>query len=86
MFILRQGNYSGTIVNALLYHCKNLTGIGGKERPGIVPGLTRIPQDVLVAAKNDHSHQHLSRQFKRREVEKRYIALVAGVVKKRAEQ
>ena len=76
------GNYSGTIVNALLYHCKDLTGIGGKERPGIVHRLDKDTSGVLVAAKNDHSHQHLSRQFKRREVEKRYIALVAGVVKK----
>lgn len=76
------GNYTGTIVNALLYHCKDLTGIGGKERPGIVHRLDKDTSGVLVAAKNDQSHQHLSRQFKRREVEKRYIALVAGVVKK----
>lgn len=76
------GNYSGTIVNALLYHCKDLTGIGGKERPGIVHRLDKDTSGVLIVAKNDHSHQHLSRQFKRREVEKRYIALVAGVVKK----
>ncbi len=76
------GNYSGTIVNALLYHCKDLTGIGGKERPGIVHRLDKDTSGVLVAAKNDHSHQHLSKQFKMRKVEKRYIALVAGVVKK----
>ena len=76
------GNYSGTIVNALLYHCKNLTGIGGKERPGIVHRLDKDTSGLLVAAKNDHSQQHLSHQFKKRTIEKRYIALVAGVVKK----
>jgi 23S rRNA pseudouridine1911/1915/1917 synthase len=76
------GNYSGTIVNALLYHCKDLTGIGGKERPGIVHRLDKDTSGVLVAAKNDHSHQHLSHQFKKRTIEKRYIALVAGIVKK----
>ncbi len=76
------GNYKGTIVNALLYHCKDLTGIGGKERPGIVHRLDKDTSGLLVAAKNDHSHQHLSQQFKKRTVEKGYIALVAGVVKK----
>ncbi len=76
------GNYKGTIVNALLYHCKDLTGIGGKERPGIVHRLDKDTSGVLVAAKNDQSHQHLSHQFKKRRVEKRYLALVAGVVKK----
>jgi 23S rRNA pseudouridine1911/1915/1917 synthase len=76
------GNYSGTIVNALLYHCKDLTGIGGKERPGIVHRLDKDTSGLLVAAKNDHSQQHLSEQFKKRTIEKRYIAIVAGVVKK----
>jgi len=76
------GNYKGTIVNALLYHCKDLTGIGGKERPGIVHRLDKDTSGLLVAAKNDHSQQHLSHQFKKRMIEKRYIALVAGVVKK----
>ncbi|MFZ3064753.1 MAG: RluA family pseudouridine synthase [Nitrospirota bacterium] len=76
------GNYSGTIVNALLYHCKDLTGIGGKERPGIVHRLDKDTSGLLVAAKDDHSQQHLSHQFKKRTIEKRYLALVAGVVKK----
>ncbi len=76
------GNYTGTIVNALLYHCKDLTGIGGKERPGIVHRLDKDTSGLLVAAKNDQSQQHLSGQFKKRTIEKRYIALVAGVVKK----
>lgn len=79
---LAAGNYSGTIVNALLYHCKDLTGIGGKERPGIVHRLDKDTSGLLVAAKNDHSQQHLSHQFKKRTIEKRYIAIVAGVVKK----
>ena len=53
------GNYKGTIVNALLYHCKDLTGIGGKERPGIVHRLDKDTSGGFVAAKNDRSHTHL---------------------------
>jgi len=74
------GVSSGTLVNALLYHCKDLSGIGGVLRPGIVHRLDKDTSGVLVIAKNDFSHLALSRQFKERKVNKRYIALVKGRV------
>jgi 23S rRNA pseudouridine1911/1915/1917 synthase len=74
------GHASGTLVNALLHHVKDLSGIGGKLRPGIVHRLDRGTSGVMVVAKHDRAHQELSRQFKEREVEKEYIALVWGVV------
>jgi 23S rRNA pseudouridine1911/1915/1917 synthase len=75
------GNYSGTLVNALLYHYNFLSGIGGVQRPGIVHRLDKGTSGVMVVAKNDHSHQNLSRQFKQRSVKKIYSALVYGEVK-----
>jgi 23S rRNA pseudouridine1911/1915/1917 synthase len=74
------GHPSGTLVNALVYHIKDLSGIGGESRPGIVHRLDRGTSGVMVIAKNDAAHQELSRQFQDREVEKEYIALVWGVV------
>jgi 23S rRNA pseudouridine1911/1915/1917 synthase len=74
------GHPSGTVVNALLYHVEDLSGVGGELRPGIVHRLDRGTSGVMVAAKNDVAHQELSRQFHDREVEKEYIALVWGVV------
>jgi 23S rRNA pseudouridine1911/1915/1917 synthase len=74
------GHSSGTLVNALLHHVKDLSGIGGELRPGIVHRLDRGTSGVMVVAKNDRAHQELSRQFSDREVEKEYIALVWGVV------
>jgi 23S rRNA pseudouridine1911/1915/1917 synthase len=74
------GHGSGTLVNALLHHLTDLSGIGGQLRPGIVHRLDRGTSGVMVIAKNDHAHQELSRQFHDREVEKEYIALVWGVV------
>ena len=74
------GHPSGTLVNALLHHITDLSGIGGESRPGIVHRLDRGTSGVMVIAKNDASHQELSRQFQDREVEKEYIALVWGVV------
>ena len=74
------GHDSGTVVNALLHHVKDLSGIGGERRPGIVHRLDRGTSGLMVVAKNDRAHQELSRQFKDREVEKEYIALVWGVV------
>ena len=74
------GHTGGTLVNALLHHVKDLSGIGGELRPGIVHRLDRGTSGVMVVAKNDHAHQELSRQFRDREVEKEYIALVWGVV------
>ena len=74
------GHASGTLVNALLHHVSDLSGIGGERRPGIVHRLDRGTSGVMVVAKNDAAHQELSRQFHDREVEKEYIALVWGVV------
>ena len=74
------GHASGTLVNALLHHVSDLSGIGGELRPGIVHRLDRGTSGVMVVAKNDAAHQELSRQFHNREVEKEYIALVWGVV------
>jgi 23S rRNA pseudouridine1911/1915/1917 synthase len=74
------GHRSGTVVNALLHHVDDLSGIGGELRPGIVHRLDRGTSGVMIAAKNDTAHQELSRQFADREVEKEYIALVWGLV------
>ena len=78
------GHWSGTLVNALLYHCGDLTGIGGELRPGIVHRLDKDTSGTLVVAKNDIAHQGLSQQFKKRQVEKRYLALVYGAMKESA--
>jgi 23S rRNA pseudouridine1911/1915/1917 synthase len=74
------GHASGTLVNALLHHVKDLSGVGGELRPGIVHRLDRGTSGLMVVAKHDRAHQELSRQFHDREVEKEYAALVWGVV------
>jgi 23S rRNA pseudouridine1911/1915/1917 synthase len=74
------GHDRGTLVNALLHHIKDLSGIGGELRPGIVHRLDRGTSGLMVVAKNDRAHQELSRQFRDREIDKEYIALVWGVV------
>jgi 23S rRNA pseudouridine1911/1915/1917 synthase len=74
------GHAGGTVVNALLHHVKDLSGIGGEARPGIVHRLDRGTSGLMVVAKHDRAHQELARQFHDREVEKEYIALVWGVV------
>ncbi len=74
------GHASGTLVNALLHHVTDLSGIGGEKRPGIVHRLDRGTSGLLVVAKNDAAHEELSRQFREREVEKEYVALVWGEV------
>jgi 23S rRNA pseudouridine1911/1915/1917 synthase len=74
------GHASGTLVNALLHHVKDLSGIGGELRPGIVHRLDRGTSGVMVVAKHDKAHAELARQFHDREVEKEYVALVWGVV------
>jgi 23S rRNA pseudouridine1911/1915/1917 synthase len=74
------GHSSGTVVNALLHHVDDLSGVGGQLRPGIVHRLDRGTSGVMVVAKNDVSHTELSRQFHDREVEKEYFALVWGTV------
>jgi len=84
------GHREHTLVNALLHHCSTLSGIGGKERPGIVHRLDKDTSGCLVVAKNDESHRGLSNQFAERAVEKIYLALVseklrrsAGVIEKK---
>jgi 23S rRNA pseudouridine1911/1915/1917 synthase len=72
------GHAEHTLVNALLHHCPDLTGIGGKQRPGIVHRLDKETSGLLVAAKTDQAHQSLSLQIKERKVNRRYIALVYG--------
>jgi len=74
------GHASGTLVNALLHQVKDLSGIGGELRPGIVHRLDRGTSGLMVVAKNDKAHVELARQFHDREVEKEYVALVWGVV------
>ncbi len=74
------GHSGGTLVNALLHHVKDLSGIGGELRPGIVHRLDRGTSGLMVVAKNDRAHQELARQFSDREIEKEYVALVWGVV------
>jgi 23S rRNA pseudouridine1911/1915/1917 synthase len=74
------GHAAGTLVNALLHHLPDLSGVGGELRPGIVHRLDRGTSGVMVIAKHDAALQELSRQFHDREVEKEYIALVWGVV------
>ena len=74
------GHASGTLVNALLHHATDLSGIGGERRPGIVHRLDRGTSGLMVVAKHDRAHEELSRQFRDREVEKEYVALVWGTV------
>lgn len=77
------GHASGTLVNALLHHVSDLSGIGGELRPGIVHRLDKGTSGVMVVAKHDSAHQELARQFHDREVEKGYVALVWGLVQQR---
>ncbi|MGQ4807339.1 Ribosomal large subunit pseudouridine synthase D [Candidatus Entotheonellaceae bacterium PAL068K] len=72
------GHYHGTLVNALLSHCRNLSGVGGEVRPGIVHRLDKDTSGVLLVAKHDRSHQHLAAQLKARQLQRRYVALVRG--------
>jgi len=76
------GQREHTLVNALLSHCTTLSGIGGKERPGIVHRLDKETSGCLVVAKNDIAHRELSKQFAARTVEKIYLAVVAGKLRK----
>ncbi len=75
------GNYSGTLVNGLLFHCADLEGIGGELRPGIVHRLDKDTSGTLVVAKNHPAHLNLSAQFKSRTVIKKYLAVVFGEMK-----
>ena len=75
------GHHSHTLVNALLYHCKDLSGINGVERPGIVHRIDQDTTGVLVMAKNDNAHIHLSEQIKAHSMSRRYRAIVIGNLK-----
>ncbi|MBI4211037.1 MAG: RluA family pseudouridine synthase [Deltaproteobacteria bacterium] len=75
------GHQEGTLVNALLGHCKDLSGIGGELKPGIVHRLDKGTSGVMVAAKNDAAHLHLAAQFADRTIQKTYFAVVVGACK-----
>ncbi len=73
------GNYKGTLVNALLYHCKgSLSGIGGVKRPGIVHRLDKDTSGLMIVAKNDEAHRYLSREISLKNIERKYKAIVWG--------
>lgn len=76
------GHYSGTLVNALLYHCKdNLSGINGVLRPGIVHRIDMDTTGVIIACKNDNAHQHIAKQLAEHSITRRYVAIVTGNLK-----
>ena len=76
------GNFDGTLVNALLHHCKgSLSGIGGVARPGIVHRIDKDTSGLLVVAKTDVAHEGLARQFAAHSIDRRYLAIVSGVPK-----
>lgn len=72
------GNISGTLVNALLFHCKNLSGINGILRSGIVHRIDKNTSGIIVIAKNDNAHIFLSKQFANHTIDREYIAIVHG--------
>ena len=72
------GNYTGTLVNGILYHCTDLSGINGVIRPGIVHRIDKDTSGVLVIAKNDEAHNGLAEQFKEHSIKREYYALVEG--------
>jgi 23S rRNA pseudouridine1911/1915/1917 synthase len=74
------GHQGGTLVNALLHHCRDLAGIGGELRPGIVHRLDKDTSGVMVATKDDATHNELARQFKAHSISRCYVALVHGLV------
>ena len=75
------GNYEGTLVGALMHHCKDkLSAMGGPFRPGIVHRLDKDTSGLLVVAKNDASHRHLAGQFKEHSIKRIYVALVKGAM------
>lgn len=75
------GNCNGTLVNALLFHCHDLSGINGVQRPGIVHRIDKDTSGLLMVAKNDYAHEHLARQLKEHTVTRGYLALAHGVLR-----
>ncbi len=69
---------SGTLVNAILHHCKDLSGIGGEKRPGIVHRLDKDTSGLIIVVKNDKAHNHIAKQIHDRKITKRYLALLKG--------
>ncbi len=80
------GHYTGTLVNAILYHCKDLQGINGTLRPGIVHRIDKDTAGLLVVAKNDNTQNFLIEQFKNRTVGRLYRAFISGIPKKEKER
>lgn len=74
------GHYRGTLVNAVLAYCPDVLGVGYEKRPGIIHRLDKYTSGLIVVAKNDHALQFLQTQFKKRTVDKRYLALVEGQI------
>lgn len=72
------GHASGTLVHAILAYAPDIRGVGGRKRPGVVHRLDKDTSGVILVAKDDAAHQHLQRQFKERQVQKRYLGLVDG--------
>ena len=77
------GNYSGTLVNGLLYHMKDLSGINGIIRPGIVHRLDKDTSGLIIIAKNDNAHVKLSNMFAQKEVQKTYLTIAKGIFKEK---
>jgi 23S rRNA pseudouridine1911/1915/1917 synthase len=75
------GHAQGTVVNALLHHVRGLSGVGGRERPGIVHRIDKGTSGLLVVAKHDRAHRALAEQFQGRTVHKEYVALVWGTMR-----
>lgn len=75
------GNYTGTLVNAILYHCKDLKGVGDQKRPGIVHRLDKGTSGVMVVAKNQKCHELLVEKFSKHDLERRYWAIAMGAPK-----
>ena len=75
------GNYTGTLVNAILFHCHDLSGINGVERPGIVHRIDKETSGLLMIAKNDNAHRSLAKQLKEHTINREYRAIVFGNIK-----
>ena len=74
------GNYGGTLVNALMYHCNHLSGVNGAIRPGIVHRIDADTSGLLLVAKDDNTHNDLARQISEKSVTRKYLCLVHGVI------
>lgn len=75
------GVYTDTLVNAILYHCKDLSSINGVKRPGIVHRIDKDTSGLIVVAKNNYAHEELSKQLKEKTMNREYFAIVHGVIK-----